>query len=88
MVRPHTFYNSIGQERDRFIIPRLLTNRITELYEDEGQTTKKFQIIENSSRQGPKQMSNHLRTRIIETVSHGLGFSMGVETQVHIQVMK
>ena len=29
------FCNSIGQERDRFIIPRLSTNRIAELYEDE-----------------------------------------------------
>ena len=35
VVRPHIFYNSIGQERGRFIIPRLLTNRIVELYKDE-----------------------------------------------------
>ena len=35
VVRPHIFQNSIGQERDRFIIPRLLTNRIAELCEDE-----------------------------------------------------
>ena len=34
VVRPLIFYNSIGQERDRFIIPMLLTNRIVESYED------------------------------------------------------
>ena len=45
VVHPHTFYNSIGQERDRFIISRLLTNRIPELYEDEP--PKFFQSFDN-----------------------------------------
>ena len=31
VVRPNTFWNSIGQERGRFIIPMLLSNRIAEL---------------------------------------------------------
>ena len=35
LVCSHILYNSIGQERDRFIIPRLLTNRIVALFEDE-----------------------------------------------------
>ena len=36
VVLPHIFYNSIGQELDRFInIPRPLTNRITVSSEDE-----------------------------------------------------
>ena len=35
VVRPHEWWISIGQERDRFITPRLLTNRIASLNEDE-----------------------------------------------------
>ena len=44
VVRPHIFLNSIGQERDRFIIPRLLPNRIVELYEDKPQKLYVHQI--------------------------------------------
>ena len=48
MVRPHIFENSIGQERDRFIIPRLLTNRIVELYEDEPPKSSQILILSHA----------------------------------------
>ena len=35
MVRPHIFYNSIGQERWNYETVEFLSNRIIELYEDE-----------------------------------------------------